>query len=835
MRIASVSLIFLTLSLFGAPVVDVVNGSATIQKNGALLSVENTHGTVLKWDDFSIPLGEHVKFIQPNSTSWVLNKVTGTEVSNIFGTLTSNGQVVLINPNGILFGENSFVEVGGLIASSLKDVLVEGKLSATNGAIALIGNNVKVSGEILSKVGKNAYVRSNSNPYGITVKKEAGRVYIASNEHTDITKTGVITGENVCLLSDGITNFYGKANVGEIEISGKEGFYHHGSIQRTGALTLDPESDITISNAPSYNYEFESGASADFSNITIGKLIEELEKGPVTITTCYLGEGGAGGSITIKDDVDHTFCSPFSLALQTAGEKGISIYGSLTNSGSGSMDLSAPKVTITGKLIGSDIKIQGDLTCPGEIYSQNLMIFSKDLSSISGKVMIDGGNLIWKTAGDIHLFGEMGHLGGGYFLIDGARDFFVKDTGHLFGTNRTSEMTFRDLYGSFYIDKGLVTPGSAQLTISGKRAAFSMDGGTVSSLAPIIMDLGRHLHLQNSSLGSQRELTFDLGTDLLLVGKSKISSPRGIHIHTNHDISLLGRSSISGRSISLNAGRVLSIYDQSSIFGNLGPLSISAVKHLIMEGSHSKIESGQVTIVTGDTISLDEKSKISSTMGNLSLLTGYSICLDESSSLSAKGGDIDLSILNGSLYLYGNSGIHSHSHQTKILTGNSVIMENFSHIRSIGEQGTTIVVDQLDNAGGIVLATNASINTGCSPLRIFTTKRSQNLIQGTLNGHRYSPCLHYLSTLREKWGKNYPDSFFAAPFTVFHKDNGLIHAGSNTFDQKTFSELLINYIGPYTAEMQRDLHPYDEYTSEEISFESNCLPYSIKRRKQHKE
>ena len=65
--------------------------------------------------------------------------------------------------------------------------------------------------------------------------------------------------------------------------------------------------------------------------------------------------------------------------------------------------------------------------------------------------------------------------------------------------------------------------------------------------------------------------------------------------------------------------------------------------------------------------------------------------------------------------------------------------------------------------------------------------------------------------------------------------NGLIHVGPNNFDQKTFSELLINYIGPYTAEMQRDLHPYDEYTSEEISFESNCLPYSIKRRKQRKE
>jgi len=835
MRIASVSVIFLTLSLFGAPVVDVVKGSATIQKNGNLLSVENTHGAVLHWDDFSIPLGDHVKFIQPNSQSWILNKVTGNQISDIFGTLTSNGQVVLMNPNGILFGKDAVVEVGGLIATSLNNIIVDGKLSATNGAITLLGNHVKVSGEILSKVGKNAYVRSESNPYGITIQKEGGRVYIASDERTDITKTGMITGESVSLLSEGITNFYGKADVGDIEISGKNGFYHHGSIQRTGSLILDPESDITISTAPSYNYEFGNGASSDFCNITIDKLIEEIEKGPVIITTSYLGEGGSAGSITIKDDVDHTFCSPFPLAFQTTGANGISIHGSLTNSGSGNLALSAPIVNVTGKLIGSDIKIQGDLTCSGEIYSQNLFISSKDLSVISGKVMIDGGNFFWKTPGDIHLFGELGHLGGGYFIIDGAHDFFVKESGHIFGTNRTSEMTFGNLHGAFYVDKGLVTPGSAELKISGKRASFSMDGGTISSLAPIKMDLGRHLHLQNSSLGSQKELTFNVGTDLLLVGSSTISSPRGIRIHTYNDISLLGNSSISGRSISLNAGRVLSIYDQASIFGNLGSLSISAGKHLIMEGCHPQIESGQVAIITGDTISLDEKSKISSIMGTLSLSTGYSICLDDASSLSAKGGDIDLNVLNGSLYLYGNSGIHSHTHQTKILAGNSVIMENFSHIKSIGEQGTTIVVDQLDNAGGIVLGTNASINTGRSPLRIFTTKRSQNLLQGTLNGHRYSPSLHYLSTLHEKWGTSYPDPFFAAPFTVFHKENGLIHVGSNAFDQKTFSEVLINYIGPYTAEMQRDLHPYDEYTSEEISFESDCLPYSIKRRKQRKE
>jgi filamentous hemagglutinin family protein len=313
---------------------ETIKGSCDIQNVGETLQIGASDGAILHWKDFSIALGEHVQFIQPNAQAWVLNKVTGKGRSEIYGTLTSNGQIVLLNPNGILFGKTSRVDVGGLIASSLKDVDVEGKITTQNGALALLGKAVHISGQVLSRVGKHAYVRTEENPYGIEVQKVGDRIYVWSEEETSVMKEGWVQGETVTLLSEGIIHFLGKGSVGDIEISGKNGFYYSGELQRTGELLLDPESDVKISTTPSYNYTHAEGPSSDFSNISISKLVEEIQKGPVTITTSYQGDGGASGSITVACDVNHKFNSPYPLVFHTQGMDGILIAGNLTNTGS---------------------------------------------------------------------------------------------------------------------------------------------------------------------------------------------------------------------------------------------------------------------------------------------------------------------------------------------------------------------------------------------------------------------------------------------------------------------------------------------------------------------
>lgn len=104
---------------------DVVNGTATIGSAGNQMTVtQTTKGAIIDWGSFNIGAGYGVAFDQQfGSTSVTLNRVIGfgysTSASFIDGTLTSNGNVFIINPAGITFGNGAAVNVGGLIASTL--------------------------------------------------------------------------------------------------------------------------------------------------------------------------------------------------------------------------------------------------------------------------------------------------------------------------------------------------------------------------------------------------------------------------------------------------------------------------------------------------------------------------------------------------------------------------------------------------------------------------------------------------------------------------------------------------------------------------------------------
>ena len=98
----------------------VVSGSATFaHPNGSTLHITNTPGTIINWQQFGIAQGELTRFIQQGANSAVLNRVVGQDASAILGSLQSNGQVFLINPNGMVFGQNAVIDTAGFVASTL--------------------------------------------------------------------------------------------------------------------------------------------------------------------------------------------------------------------------------------------------------------------------------------------------------------------------------------------------------------------------------------------------------------------------------------------------------------------------------------------------------------------------------------------------------------------------------------------------------------------------------------------------------------------------------------------------------------------------------------------
>ncbi|HRK39095.1 MAG TPA: filamentous hemagglutinin N-terminal domain-containing protein, partial [Burkholderiaceae bacterium] len=97
----------------------VTHGTASLSQSGSQLNIATSPQAVLDWQRFNIGAGAGVHFQQAGPQSQVLNRVTGQDPSHILGSLSSNGKVWLINPNGVLFGQSARVDVAGLVASSL--------------------------------------------------------------------------------------------------------------------------------------------------------------------------------------------------------------------------------------------------------------------------------------------------------------------------------------------------------------------------------------------------------------------------------------------------------------------------------------------------------------------------------------------------------------------------------------------------------------------------------------------------------------------------------------------------------------------------------------------
>gem|GEM_PF-3124632 len=160
---------------------NVVSGQANIATpNPATMNIkQGSHKTIINWQKFNIANPETVRFLQPDASSVALNRVIGADPSAIYGLLTANGNIFLINPNGILVGASGRVEANSFLAStlnikdedflsgkytlfkisekSLAGILNKGTISAAKGgSVALMAPGVENQGKIAANLGKVA-------------------------------------------------------------------------------------------------------------------------------------------------------------------------------------------------------------------------------------------------------------------------------------------------------------------------------------------------------------------------------------------------------------------------------------------------------------------------------------------------------------------------------------------------------------------------------------------------------------------------------------------------------------------------------------------------------
>jgi len=276
---------------------------------------------IIHWDSFSLHPSESVNFhfTNPNEDSAVLNRVTSSEVSNILGTLQSNGTVVLLNPNGILFGHNSSIDTNSFIASTLDladaefmkenalhfqgssttGIINFGTIQALGGDVALIGRHITNEGTISAPDGsvflgagtELLLQPSKTEPLFISVSKESQKQL-----ENGILNKGNIEASRAHLIADG--NLYkftikqnGRIDALDVQKHKEEVWL----VAKNGNVTIDGEI-----HAPGGHVR------------VLGNCVALLEKGIINTSSDHGGgEVLFGGSFQGKDqniiNSTHTF------------------------------------------------------------------------------------------------------------------------------------------------------------------------------------------------------------------------------------------------------------------------------------------------------------------------------------------------------------------------------------------------------------------------------------------------------------------------------------------------------------------------------------------------
>ena len=215
-----ISFMLLPVLCFAAPLGGhVVAGQALIQPTHNQITQvhQQTHKTIINWDSFDIAPGELVQFIQPSASAIALNRVTNARPTHILGNLSANGQIFLLNPQGIVFGQHARVDVAGLLASTLH--LNDQDFLRGNGSFSRLNHEalgqVINQGELRAKAGGYIVLAGNYVENSGLIQANLGHITLAASEHMtlDLQGDGLIS---FSIQGDTIGELAGVRNSGEL-------------------------------------------------------------------------------------------------------------------------------------------------------------------------------------------------------------------------------------------------------------------------------------------------------------------------------------------------------------------------------------------------------------------------------------------------------------------------------------------------------------------------------------------------------------------------------------------------------------------------------------------
>ncbi len=371
----------------------VVGGQATITQTGpnTLQIQQLTPRAAINWNSFNIGAGETTIIQQPNSSSVSLDRVIGSDPSSIAGQLKSNGQVILINPNGIVFTQGSEVDVNSLIATTANvrnADFMAGKLNFSQPSTkpgAVVANEGHIS---IADYGLAALVAPSVANSGL-IDARLGKVVLAgANAFT------------VDLYGDGLFSFDITSKVQSSPANGA-------LVSNTGTIIADGGQILLTADAVSGIIDDTIRVDGVLQAKSIGS-----QQGSIIV------DAGAGGAAKVTGFLDVSGGPTASAGSATITGNSVALLGNAAIDATG---LNGGTVKIGGGAHGTDATVRDaqttfvaggaaiDASAVGSGQGGNVTVWSNQATGFAGKLFsrggAAGGNAEISSAGLLQLTG----------------------------------------------------------------------------------------------------------------------------------------------------------------------------------------------------------------------------------------------------------------------------------------------------------------------------------------------------------------------------------------------------------------------------------------------
>ncbi|MFN8694622.1 MAG: filamentous hemagglutinin N-terminal domain-containing protein [Holosporales bacterium] len=458
-----------------------------------------TDKAVINWQSFDINKGETTRFQQPSSTSVTLNRVTGSEqrASQIAGTLSANGRVIIVNPNGIHFSKDAQVDVSGLIATTAD--IDDAKFNAGNYTFDKAGN-------------ADASIQNDGN---ITINNTGMAALVAPQVRNNGTITAKLGRVKLSGADTYALDFYGD---GLISYAVRPGAVKT-LVENNGAVISD-DGTITMTAAGAEGLLVNSGIlKAGGGKINIqGNTVKQLGQA--------MADGAAKAGVVILKG--NTVYQQGTVSASSTGGKGGTVIAT------GEKVLLSGSTKAEGKTGGGKVFVGGDYLggntakkfADAPIETAKKVVVTKDATiSVNATDTGDGGTaIVWSDeytnfAGNITAHGGLGGGHGGFIETSSYNN--LQATGLALANARAAGYKS----GTWLLDPNNINilsgSGSASNLNESPVGLFTATNDSASIYAETIqtaLNLGTSVTIQTSTAGANTQsgdITIAAGTTIL--------------------------------------------------------------------------------------------------------------------------------------------------------------------------------------------------------------------------------------------------------------------------------------------------------------------------------